>query len=115
MALVTQTYLVDDLDGTTEGVETVQLNAEGTNFEIDLSAANAARLRERLERFVAAASPVKVPKAVPASRGRAKAAAVRTNRDQTKDIRQWAEAAGLEVSTRGRIAKSVQDAYAAAH
>ena len=49
MSTVTRTYKVDDLDGTTtEGVETIQFNAEGTNYEIDLSPENAARLREKL-------------------------------------------------------------------
>jgi len=46
MATVTRTFLVDDLDGSTEDVETVRISLDGTDFEIDLSAANAARLRE---------------------------------------------------------------------
>ena len=57
MATVTRTYLVDDLDGSEDDVENVLLALDGTNYEIDLSAANARRLREKLERFVAAASP----------------------------------------------------------
>ena len=48
MATVTRTFLVDDLDGSTEDVENVQISLDGTNFEIDLSAANAARVRDRL-------------------------------------------------------------------
>jgi hypothetical protein len=40
--------------------ETVQFNAEGTtNYEIDLSVANAGRLRDQLAKFVVAATPVK--------------------------------------------------------
>jgi hypothetical protein len=31
MATVTRTYLVDDIDNSTEDVETVRFNAEGTN------------------------------------------------------------------------------------
>ena len=52
MATVTRTFLVDDLDGSTEDVENVRISLDGTDFEIDLSAANAARLREKLARYV---------------------------------------------------------------
>ena len=52
MATVTRTFLVDDIDGSTEDVENVRLSLDGTKFEIDLSAVNAARLREKLAKFV---------------------------------------------------------------
>ena len=69
MATVTRTYLIDDLDGSKDDVENVLLALDGMSYEIDLSAANAGRLREKLERFVAAASPVKAVKSAPAGRG----------------------------------------------
>ena len=120
MATVTRTYLIDDLDGSKDDVENVLLALDGMSYEIDLSAANAGRLREKLERFVNAASPVKTAKPAPAKRGtkgaKEKAAApARTNRDQVQAIRDWAKSAGLEVSSRGRIAKAVQEAFDAAH
>src|SRR6476469_1219239 len=117
MSTVTRTYKVDDLDGTTtEGVETVQFNAEGTNYEIDLSPENAARLREKLARFVDAAHPVKPPKAAPARRGaRGKSAAVSSNRELVHEIRKWAEEAGLQVNRRGRLSREIVDQYNAAH
>lgn len=59
MATVTRTYMVDDLDGSTEDVENVQFSLDGHNFEIDLSAENAARLREKLQRFLEASQQVK--------------------------------------------------------
>ena len=117
MATVTRTYLVDDLDGSEEDVNSVLLALDGTNFEIDLSASNAGRLREMLERFVNAASAVKAAKPAPAKRstnGKA-AAPARTSRDQVQAIRDWAKSAGLEVSSRGRISKAVQEAFDAAH
>ena len=40
MATLTRTYLVDDLDESEEDVENVLLALDGTNYEIDLSAAN---------------------------------------------------------------------------
>ena len=118
MATVTRTYLVDDLDGSQEDVEKVLLALDGTNYEIDLSAANAGKLRDKLARFVAAASPAKTAGA-PARRGprgkAAKTAPVPSNRDQVQAIREWAKSAGYEVSSRGRISKAIQDAFDAAH
>jgi len=52
MATVTRTFLVDDLDGSTEDVENVLISLDGANFEIDLSTANATRLREKLAKYV---------------------------------------------------------------
>lgn len=120
MATVTRTYLVDDLDGSEDDVENVLLALDGMNYEIDLSASNAGRLREKLDRFVAAASPVKAAKSAPAGRGpkgkkAAKNAPVPSNRDQVQAIREWAKSAGYEVSSRGRISKVIQEAFDAAH
>jgi len=39
----------------------------------------------------------------------------RSNREQTAAIRAWARANGHQVSDRGRIPKSVIEAYQAAH
>ena len=113
MATVTRTYLVDDLDGSQEGVNNVLLALDGTNYEIDLSASNAGILREKLERFVNAASPVKAAKPAPSKRSANGKAP--TGRDQVQALRDWAKSAGLEVSSRGRISKAVQEAFDAAH
>lgn len=117
MATVTRTYLVDDLDGSTEDVENVLLALDGTSYEIDLSAANADKLRSKLARFVDAATPVKGRSALAAKRAvKAKAAApAPANRDQVQAIREWAKSAGFEVSSRGRISKAIQEAFDAAH
>lgn len=116
MATVTRTYLVDDLDETEEDVRNVLLALDGTNFEIDLSAANAGGLREKLARFIDAASAVEVSKSAPARRGPGGTAApVPSNRDQVQAIREWAKAAGYEVSSRGRISRTIQEAFDAAH
>ena len=115
MATVTRTYLVDDLDGSAEDVENVLLALDGTSYEIDLSAANAEKLRSKLARFVDAATPVK-GSAAPAKRAaKAKAVPAPANRDQVQAIREWAKSAGYEVSSRGRISKAIKDAFEAAH
>ena len=46
--------LIDDLDGV-EAQETVSFALDGTRYEIDLSAENAARLRDSLAVYVASA------------------------------------------------------------
>jgi hypothetical protein len=105
MATVTRTFLVDDLDGSTEDVENVQISLDGTNFEIDLSAANAARLREKLAKITSQKTRRSQRVAKPPVSGR----------DQVQAVRDWARQNGYTVSARGRIAKSIQDAFAAAH
>jgi len=114
MATVTRTFKTDDLDGSDQDVNTVQFALDGKPFEIDLRAANEERLREKLARFVDAASLVQQPKAAPVKRAN-KTVSVASTKEQTQAIREWARAAGLTVSSRGRIAKTVQDAFEAAH
>jgi hypothetical protein len=112
MVLVTRTYQVDDLDGSEDDVSTVRFNLDGTNFEIDLSAGNAERLRKKLAKFVDAGTVVRQRKAPPATRV---TAAVPTGRDQTQAIRDWARNNGYQVSARGRISKAIQEAFETAH
>ena len=54
MARIAHVTLVDDLDGT-EASETVVFSLGGRHYEIDLSAENAAKLRDVIAPFVAAA------------------------------------------------------------
>ncbi len=112
MATVTRTYTVDDLDGSTEDVENVQFSLDGHDFEIDLSAGNAARLREKLERFVDAGHQVKKQK-----RGIRKQIITTgvVSKEHTQAIRHWAKENGYQVSERGRIPSNVRDAFEAAH
>src|SRR6478609_7587274 len=100
MATVTRTFLVDDLDGSTEDVENVQLSLDGTNFEIDLSAANTARLREKLAKYVEHGTRV-TPQRTRGLRRIVKPAV--SGRDQVQAVRDWARQNGYTVSDRGRI------------
>ncbi|RZT87278.1 Lsr2 protein [Pseudonocardia sediminis] len=111
MARVESVQLVDDLDG---GVadETVSFSLEGSTFEIDLTAAHAAELRDALAPFVGAARRPTGGAVTAASAPRS--APVRssaTTRRQTAEIRQWALANGFELSERGRIPNAVVEAY----
>jgi hypothetical protein len=98
--------LVDDIDGSV-AAETVSFGLDGRQFDIDLSAEHAAQLREALAEFVAVARRGD-------SRSRRRAPAPgrpAIDRDRTTAVREWAKANGHVVSDRGRIAKSVLDAY----
>jgi Lsr2 len=95
----------DDLDGST-AVETVRFALDGNAYEIDLSAENAARIRGALAPYVEAGrrttksgKPFKRTVVTP----------------DTAAIRAWAQARGMTVPTRGRIPKSVVEAFTSAH
>jgi hypothetical protein len=122
MAQRTFTQLVDDLDQTeiAEGKgESVEFALRGATYRIDLKRANVTKFDKALAPFVAAATPIarptKVKPATASTRrrtGRAKNTGKAAN--TTAAIREWAAANGHDVSPRGRIAASVQQAYDAA-
>ena len=115
MAQQTTVRFIDDLDGS-DAAGTFDFAIDGRQYQIDLSDENAAKLRDVLAPYVGAAR-----KAGGRARGRAvRQTAVadkpaRSNRDQTAAIRDRARANGHQVSDRGRISKSVMDAYQAAN
>ena len=103
MAQKVRIILEDDLDGGPAD-ETVRFGLDGGQYEIDLSNANAARLRDAIRPFASSR----------AGRGsRGAATAVKRN-PETAAIRKWAKENGHEVSDRGRIHQEIQDAYYAA-
>jgi Lsr2 len=114
---------VDDLDGS-EASGTVDFGLDGRRYEIDLSEANAARLREDLAPFVGVARTAGGRRSAGRRSGRGRGArqsvaaaqntAARSSREDTATIRQWARNHGHQVSDRGRISKSIMDAYQAA-
>jgi Lsr2 len=114
MAQQTTVRFVDDLDGS-EASGTFDFSLEGRNYQIDLSEPNAAKLRDALAPYIGAARKA-------GGRGRGRAArqtvvadkSARSSREETAAIRQWARDNGHQVSERGRIPKSVLDAYQAA-
>ncbi|WP_445971328.1 histone-like nucleoid-structuring protein Lsr2 [Curtobacterium poinsettiae] len=114
MAQKVTTHLVDDLTGDTieDGHgRTVTFSFDGRHYEIDLSDANAETLRETFSDYTAAARKVTGR----AGRGSAGGAPKRGNSEELAKIREWANANGHEVSSRGRISQAVRDAYDAAH
>jgi Lsr2 len=98
--------LEDDLDGGPAD-ETVRFGLGGTEYEIDLSAKNAAAFREHLAPFVGHARRT--------GRGqRRRPGRTVSSRERSADIRAWAKDQGITVSDRGRISASVAEQYDAA-
>ncbi|MCP3427262.1 Lsr2 family protein [Rothia sp. AR01] len=110
MAQKVKIILEDDLDGGTAG-ETVRFALDGGQFEIDLSTENAKQLREAIRPYTSAAQKVTTQN----RRGAGRTAGGGQQRNkETAQIRAWAKENGYEISDRGRIYKSIQDAYHAA-
>ena len=122
MATMTTVSLVDDLDGSV-AAETVAFSLDGANYEIDLTDKNAKKLRDALANFVGHARRIDGGRRATASRSarakpaKAAKASARTapDREQTAAIREWARAAGYEVSERGRLSAAVLEAFESAH
>ncbi|CDR08099.1 histone-like nucleoid-structuring protein Lsr2 [Streptomyces iranensis] len=93
--------LSDDLEGG-EAEETVTFGLDGRLYEIDLSSANASKLRDALAPYVEA--------------GRKRARSGKTYRrtavaPDPAAVRAWARSNGMEVPPRGRIPKKVYEAF----
>ncbi len=99
---------VDDLDGSVlDGdAETVRFALDGTSYEIDLSPKNASALRSDFEKYVTAARKASLG-------GTARKRRSSGGSTDTAAIREWARAKGIDVPSRGRLPKSVIDAYGA--
>ncbi len=96
--------LSDDIDGGA-AVETVAFGLDGKAYEIDLSAANAVRLRDALSPYLLAGR----------RRSRSGRAYQRTSvAPDPAAVRAWARSNGMEVPPRGRIPKRVYEAFDAA-
>lgn len=113
MAQKVQVVLFDDIDGG-QADETVSFSLDGVSYEIDLTSAHAAELRNALAQWVGHARKLggrtsagrpTTGRSRPASRSASDAGA----------IREWAKANGYEVSERGRISAQVRSAYEAGH
>ena len=110
MAQVTKVRLVDDIDGS-EADESVEFTLDGMSLEIDLSKANAAKLRDILAPYVAAGRRGDRKPARRQQRVESVPAVPAAPRESTGPIREWAAAHGFTVSDRGRISAEVTEAY----
>ncbi|HET7735575.1 MAG TPA: Lsr2 family protein [Nocardioidaceae bacterium] len=109
MAQRVNVVLVDDLDGS-DADETVTFALDGTEYEIDLNAAHAAKLRDAFAPYVGHARRVGGRRRRSANNRRNGAAEA-----TPAEIREWARQNGWDVPDRGRVASEVREAYEAAH
>lgn len=122
MAQKVQVLLEDDITGE-QADETVKFGLDGTGYEIDLTAANAAAMRAALRDFVSSARKVTIPgrnrggrgaapqnggQEVPHSKGR---------REKLRDVRAYFEEnpgkipAGMTLKERGRMPEKLEEIY----
>lgn len=103
------TTIIDDLDGSA-GSETVSFALDSREYEIDLNAKNADKLRKALAPYVAAAR----------RKSRGGSAAPRSARGRSASgvdlaaVRAWAASNDIKLNSRGRIAAEVIAQYHAA-
>lgn len=106
MAKRVQVIHTDDLDGS-EADETISFALDGIAYSIDLSAANAATLRETFAPYIVAGERDRSARRTPGRRKTVGTAAT--------EIRAWAIGQGMQVSSRGRVSAEVREAYERAH
>ena len=104
MAQRIQVILIDDTTGG-DATETVNFALDNVSYEIDLSAENAAQLRQDFDKWVGAG------RRVSSRRG----AASRARSNDSAKVRAWAKDNGFDVSERGRISAEIREAYSQAN
>lgn len=113
--MATKVVMVDDIDGYDgEDVAKRDFEVAGTQFTIDLGDANYKKLTETLEAlapYLEKATTVKR-----AGRARKSAnAAPRLRGYSNSDVRDWAQAQGIEIGERGKITDEVYQRFIEAH
>jgi Lsr2 len=99
--------LIDDLTGD-DAAETVTFALDGSRYEIDLTADNAAQLRDTLAVYIASARRSARSAARPLGAPRR---GTRADREQTAAIREWARKNGHQIGEKGRIPAYIIEAY----
>ena len=100
MARKTRIVLIDDINGEL-GDETIKFGLDGIDYEIDLSAENAAKLREVIDPWIQA--------------GRRVAGTDTRRVSDASKIRAWAREQNMQVSEKGRISAKIRSAYYRTH
>ncbi|RIX30547.1 histone-like nucleoid-structuring protein Lsr2 [Amnibacterium setariae] len=112
-----QKYIVQLVDDLTQqpiedgAGESVRFSLDGVSYTIDLTTDHAEEFRAALSPYVNAARKADVAVRAKSS----SSSAPRAPKGDLKAIREWANANGHTVSSRGRIPADVQTAYNAAH
>ncbi len=113
-----QKYIVQLVDDLTQqpiedgSGESVRFSLDGVSYTIDLTNEHADEFRSAISPYVNAARKADVAVRAKAS---SSSGAPRAPKGDLKAIREWANANGFTVSSRGRIPADVQTAYNAAN
>jgi hypothetical protein len=110
ISMAKSVVIVDDIDGSSNA-RTVNFGFDGKTYEIDLTKKNATALEKALKPYIDAARTTSARDRRRSTNGRARS---RSSSTDLAAIRSWAAANGHQVSSRGRIAHSVVEAYEAA-
>jgi nucleoid-associated protein Lsr2 len=108
MATRTITQIEDDLDGSTKDVKAVDFAFDGIHYQIDLGPANFEKFTKTLAPYVDVARKV-------GGRTRRSGGRVTSVTSDNATVRAWAQANGISVPKRGRIASSVRRQFEAAN
>ena len=108
------TEFIHDIDGSA-AERTFTFAVDGTNYEIDLSADNIAEFKSAIGGFMESARKVKGSSSDGRRTRSAGADGGRQSREQTRAVREWARQHGHNISNRGRIPTSIQQAFDQAH
>lgn len=114
MATEKNIIFIDDIDGSTDGVEHYTFSWLGTDYEIDLAPNSAKKLVDVMDAYIDKATRVSKPRSGTGGRGRG-AATGRSTKEDLQTVRSWAREQGLEVSDRGRVSEAVKETYDQAH
>lgn len=109
MAQKVQVLLLDDLEGGNAD-ETVTFALDGKSYEIDLTAANAEKLRGVLAEYVKSGRRTTGTRST-RGKGRTAPASPSGGNPQTAKMRAWAKDQGYEVNDRGRVPAGIREAY----
>jgi hypothetical protein len=104
---------VDDIDGS-PAERTFSFAVDGISYEIDLSTQNIAEFKSAIGGFVESARKVKGSSSGSRTRS-AGGSSGRQSREHTQAVREWARQHGHNISERGRIPASIQQAFDQAH
>ncbi|MFW0785266.1 Lsr2 family protein [Gordonia sp. CPCC 206044] len=117
MAKIERVEIVDDIDG--KPIDPDDLNRvefevkisgrRAARYGLDLRTANVARFEKDITKYISKAE--KVHSNGNPSSGRQSAA----SKERTREIREWAQEHGYDVSARGRLAGEIIEAFDAAH
>jgi Lsr2 len=112
MAQRVRTILVSDLSGdeAESGGESISFSYKGVDYTIDLTAKEAAGFDKAIAMYVQHARK--------AGRGRGSRSSSGSSHrqgDRVSSVKKWADDQGLDYPRRGRLPKSLVEAYDAAH